>query len=67
MKVWFSLAQNVSYYKNPNMNFPVKLWGGGRVVMALCLGSFEQIRSSKERGFDPRPPQLNFCHEGLTF
>lgn len=38
------------------------LWGGGRVVMALCLGSYEQIRSSKERGFDPRPPQKVFCH-----
>lgn len=35
--------------------------------MALCLGSHEQIRSSKERGFDPRPPQSLFCHEGLTF
>lgn len=31
--------------------------------MALCLGSFEQIRSSKERGFDPRPPQPFFCYE----
>lgn len=29
--------------------------------MALCLGSLEQIRSSKERGFDPRPPQMFFC------
>lgn len=29
--------------------------------MALCLGSIEQIRSSKERGFDPRPPQSLFC------
>lgn len=31
------------------------------MVMALCLGSSEQIRSSKERGFDPRPPQASFA------
>lgn len=45
-----------------NKNLSHDLWGGGRVVMALCLGSYEQIRSSKERGFDPRPPQQVFCH-----
>lgn len=31
------------------------------MVMALCLGSSEQIRSSKERGFDPRPPHCSFA------
>lgn len=39
------------------------LWGGGRVVMALCLGNlFFQNRSSKERGFDPRPPHRHLSN-----